>query len=227
MSLRLLSWFLLFHSGFGSSCNTKYHVKEACFRNYGTPRDVITNVTSLAMCASLCFEDDSCASVLFDGFKKICFTNSGFAKNLTANCGLKYAYFVQSSCKVLSNLGNVCDTEDDCTDVGSTCLEGLCSCKAGYSLNQSSSTCLQFCDLYGTTFTAFVGFLLTGNNDVILENMNKTSCTAACINTTTFTCRTAELSDDNQCFLSTETAITRPTKYIAYNGYTYFQRNCE
>jgi hypothetical protein len=95
MLLKYLSLLVILRYGLSFICNTKYLVKDVCYEEYGSVIDVINNVTSFAACAAICCKNHDCASVIFDGSKHLCTTNSGILSYFATGCGLKYAKFIQ------------------------------------------------------------------------------------------------------------------------------------
>ncbi|XP_067649021.1 uncharacterized protein [Haliotis asinina] len=112
-------------------------------------------------------------------------------------------------CDIYDNIGMKCTRDDDCHTPMTFCFRGLCLCHPGYSHNITSNTCDRDCKRFGNTMTLYKGLGIKYHNRkrVLVfgefEDAVK-MCTTACVEETTFVCKTADLRPPRGCYLSSD-----------------------
>lgn len=126
-------------------------------------------------------------------------------------------------------IGSSCSTNGgECVTKDGECRDGKCQCVPGYSYDLGLRTCASSCETYGFTFQSVKRRIIRDYNDLTLEDVELDDCTKACIEETTFVCRSFDYFPRwNACYLSENVKTDVPDENWEYNteGY-HFQRDC-
>ncbi|XP_060576132.1 uncharacterized protein LOC132733498 [Ruditapes philippinarum] len=128
---------------------------------------------------------------------------------------------------ISSQYGKVCASESDCTMVNSKCLDGFCSCVAGYRYHSSTDMCIMYCLKYGSTYIEYRGMGLIAHTKINeYDNKDVTFCKDACSGE--LTCLGFNLGgSSNKCILEYGTPLTHASGFLERSDMSYFSRNCE
>ncbi|XP_060576134.1 uncharacterized protein LOC132733500 [Ruditapes philippinarum] len=198
-------------------------------------------------CAALCSSSTTCKGFFYHKQDKICkgaqdmiFNSDGcqimagtsFYQNTavtttTSTTPTTTTTSITTAATISGQYGNICASESDCTMAYSKCLDGLCSCVAGYRYQSSTGLCVADCGNYGSTYIEYRVMRLTANTIIQAdENKSLTFCQDACAAEPT--CRGFNFGyPTNRCVLEYGTPLTHPSAFNAKTDFSYFSRNCE
>lgn len=124
---------------------------------------------------------------------------------------------------VTPGLGQLCSNNSECVVPKSVCRGGSCKCLSEHSYSYSSKSCVYDCNTFADTFQSEVGKKLNYLDDESHYMYNYTACKQRCLEITSFTCQSFEVSS-SLCLISQNNA--NDGYYRDAPDYVYYQRDC-
>ncbi|XP_076111621.1 uncharacterized protein LOC143079880 [Mytilus galloprovincialis] len=206
-----------------------------------------TYVSNVLRCSSYCMDDPRCVSYFFNKSTKTCTGHSIMFGNATAasvETGNVFYYFSG----VKGYIGDLCDTDADCTVVSSECRadclnntsantfecsEKRCMCTSGYSFAPTEHTCLANCTTYGDFFMRTYLYYISSDTPEPADysNISLEQCQQHCVQRISPVCRSLLYGSKTlNCFLMGNTKLDYADDKWHYDSYTYeysyYQRDC-
>ncbi|XP_070181330.1 uncharacterized protein [Littorina saxatilis] len=187
---------------------------------------------SAGTCALKCFRTASCLSFTFTGVKEpgncrghdqIMVHSDG---KLPAAAARSFAFPYKGVWRMKS-----CMSVADCGPVTNVmCFRNLCVCTAAFPIySESLNQCISDCpdSSLSSNFMLYLDAGIDYNNLGDLENTTEDECKAACVQSTSFTCRNVEWQDSNG--LCHPQNVTARTSFDTENsaGWKFWQRHCQ
>ncbi|XP_067649018.1 uncharacterized protein [Haliotis asinina] len=126
-----------------------------------------------------------------------------------ANSRCTLGRYGQPLCELYDDIGVKCTRDDDCHTPMTSCFLGHCMCHPGYSHNITSNSCDRECKRYANTMTLYKDLTILGHNRKRVRHIGglkdaTKKCTKACMEETSFLCKTVDFRPYSVCLLSSE-----------------------
>jgi hypothetical protein len=124
---------------------------------------------------------------------------------------------------IVPGIGQVCVDSSDCTVPVSECIGGTCRCLSQRSYSYGSKSCVYDCKTFADTFQYEIGKKLNFKDDESHYMYNYTACKQRCLEITSFTCQSFEVSS-SLCLISSNNA--NDGLFRDADDFIYYQRDC-